>query len=96
LLDLLLLRCGHAVGATLALSVEIVAPSLYMIATQEVLPNFCSDLVFFHMYEEIEHSVVTVCQVRPKTSLLGRIASLPLVLFIYVFFLLAGPIITLI
>lgn len=50
------------------------------------IPFYYSDLTLFHTFEEIEHGMVTVQTLRPKTNLFMRILVIPLLILVLLSF----------
>merc|ERR1712087_987072 len=79
LIDFFLLRCGRSIGIACTGYVESVAAEvLYLTCQLPFVRWWLNDLLLFHVFEEIEHSELTVQILGDKSSVLMRIATFPL------------------
>jgi len=84
LFDFLFLRCGKFIGIPLALSIETCFGLIILLVDKiPFMSGFMTDLVLFHVYEEMEHSSVTVTNLRSKCSFISRILTFPIVFLLY-------------
>ncbi len=90
-LDRLLLKSGRTIGLTLSLAIETAASiSFYTLAR---LP-FCrhlSDLTLLHMWEEVEHGIVTAHHLRRQSHFLPRMLCFPIAVGIFAGLFLQPP-----
>lgn len=92
----LFLRMGRTLGLTLSLGLETSSSAGFSVLF--CMP-FCgygtqlTDVTVFHMYEEVEHGVVTVAQLRPQTNFIVRVICFPVTVALWVAFV-SVPVIT--
>jgi hypothetical protein len=93
LADLLLLRCGRALGVSLVTHIEAAAWSwfffpIYLPFVKNGLPN----LFVFHGMEEVEHGALTVQSLRKQTNVVFSLLTFPIVIIVHIVLLLCPPI----
>jgi hypothetical protein len=95
--DLLMLRCGRALGVVLVTHIEAAAWAwffipLYLPCVNAGLPN----LFVFHGMEEVEHGALTVQSLRKQTNPVFSLITFPIVVIVHFVLLLCPPIATII
>jgi len=90
-LDRLLLKSGRTIGLTLSLAIETAASiGFYTLARLPFCRHF-SDLALLHMWEELEHGIVTAHHLRRQSHFLPRIACFPTAVGLFAGLFLSPP-----
>lgn len=92
LFDFLMLRCGRNFGAAIAGAVEASSGNAFYVSMlSPFVRNYPNDLVLFHFLEEMEHSELTVQNLRSKTYAFVRVFTFPVMMPLWFLFVLAPP-----